>query len=82
MTGLSRRERCVRRVNRASGSRSASSERLLAASARTVRLGRVAARVGWMVDIRLRASKRVLRRSLKGKFPKAWMSLSVKSMAS
>ena len=35
-----------------------------------------------MLEMRLRASNRVCNRGDRGKFPKSWMSLSVKSMAS
>jgi hypothetical protein len=47
-----------------------------------VRLGREFASEGWMLEMRLRASNKVCNRGDRGKFPKSWMSLSVKSMAS
>ncbi len=65
-----------------SGSRSASSARLLAVRISVVRLGREAARVGWMLVMRLRARRRVRRRGERGKLERAAMSLSVRSRAS
>lgn len=47
-----------------------------------VRFGNEFARVGCMLLIRLRASRRVRNRGERGKLERAVMSLSVKSMAS
>lgn len=49
---------------------------------RFVRFGTEVTSVGWMLDTRLRARRRVERRGERGKLPRIWMSLSVKSMAS
>lgn len=82
VTGFSNNDKCVSLLNLLKGSRSASSLRLFAASASTCRFGIEFAKVGWMVETRLRARSSVLRRSESGKLPSCWMSLSVKSIAS
>lgn len=51
-------------------------------STRVVRLGIDCAREGCMLEIRFRASSKVRNRGDRGKFPRACISLSVKSMAS
>lgn len=82
MTGLSISTNCVSRGNFPSTSRSDSSVILLDASTRFVRLGIEVGRVGWMVAMRLRASRRVRIRGDSGKFPRIWRSLSVRSIES
>lgn len=82
MTGLSFSTRCVRRGNAPSGSKSASSFRSFDSSCRFVSSGIELTRVGWIEETRLRASRRVRIRGLRGKFPRIWMSLSTRSMAS
>lgn len=82
MTGLSSNERCVSRERFRSGSRSASSAKLLEVRVKVVRLGREVASVGWMLLSRLRARRRERSRGERGKLERAVMSLSVKSMAS
>lgn len=82
VTGLSISTSCVSRGNFPSASRSDSSDRLLDASTRFVRFGIEVGRVGWMAATRLRASSRVRIRGDSGKFPRTWMSLSVKSIES
>lgn len=82
VTGFSSSDKWVSLLNFDNGSKSASSERLFAASAKTCRFGMELARVGWMVEMRFRARRSVFRRSERGKLPSCWMSLSVKSIAS
>lgn len=82
VTGFSMRTKCVNLWNELNTSKSANSVKLLAVKTRVVRLGREFASEGWILEIRLRASNRVCNRGDRGKFPKSWMSLSVKSMAS
>ena len=82
VTGLSSNERCVSREKFRSGSRSASSAKLLEVRVRVVRLGREVASVDWMLLSLLRARRRGRRRGERGKLERAVMSLSVKSMAS
>ena len=82
MTGLSSNERCVSRERFRSGSRSASSAKLLEVRVKVVRLGKEVASVDWMLLSLLRARRRVRRRGERGKLERAVMSLSVKSMAS
>lgn len=82
MTGLSISTNCSSRGNLPSTSTSASSARLLDASTKFVRPGTAAGRVGWMAATRLRARSRVRIRGDRGKLPRIWMSLSVKSIAS
>jgi hypothetical protein len=55
---------------------------LLEERTRLVRLGTEDASVGWMFATRLRAKRSVVMRGERGKLPRTWMSLSVKSMAS
>ena len=82
MTGFSNKLRCVRRGNFPSTSRSASSAKLLDVTIRVVRLGRLLGTRGSMVLIRFLATRSVCRRVERGKFDRAVMSLSVKSIAS
>ena len=82
VTGLSASTSCVRRANLPSTSRSDSSATWFDASTRFFRLGIALGRLGWMVEMRLRASSSVCIRGDSGKLPRIWMSLSVKSMAS
>ena len=82
VTGLSSNERCVSREKFRSGSRSASSAKLLEVRVKVVRLGREVASVDWMLLSLLRARRRVRSRGERGKLERAVMSLSVKSMAS
>lgn len=55
---------------------------LLFVRTREVKLGTERCRLGEIEDIRLFASKRVRRRRKRGKFARAMMELSVKSIAS
>lgn len=82
VTGLSISTSCVSRENFPSTSKSDSSVKLLDESTRFVRLGIEFGRVDWIEEIRLRASKRVRIRGESGKFPRIWISLSVKSIES
>ena len=82
VTGFSRRETCVSLGKFFKGSRSASSTRLFAVRTRFVRLGIELARLGWMLETRFRARRRVRRRGERGKLAMVVISLSVKSMAS
>ena len=82
MTGLSSNERCVSREKFRSGSRSASSAKLLEVRVKVVKFGREVASVDWMLLSLLRARRRVRSRGERGKLERAMMSLSVKSMAS
>ena len=65
-----------------SGSRSASSAKLLEVRIKVVRLGSEVTSVDCMLLSLLRARRRVRSRGEKGKLERAVMSLSVKSMAS
>ena len=82
VTGLSSNERCVSREKFRSGSRSASSAKLLEVRIKVVRFGREVGSVDWMLLSLLRATRRVRSRGERGKLERAVMSLSVKSMAS
>lgn len=82
VTGFSNKLRCVSRGNFPSTSKSASSARLLDVSIRVVRLGRLFATRGSIVLIRFLANRSVCSRGERGKFDRAVMSLSVKSIAS
>lgn len=82
MTGFSSKERCVSLGKFRSGSRSASSAKLLDVRVREVRLGSEFASVDCMLLTLLRARRRVRNRGESGKLERAVMSLSVKSMAS
>lgn len=65
-----------------SGSKSASSAKLLEVRIKEVRFGNEFASVGCMLLILFRASRSVRNRGERGKLERAVMSLSVKSMAS
>ena len=82
VTGLSNSTKCVSTANLPSTSRSDSSARLFDARTRFLNPGIAAGRLGWMTAIRLRASRRVRTRGERGKLPRIWMSLSVRSKAS
>lgn len=82
VTGFSINTKCVNRVNVASTSRSANSAKLFEVRTKVERLGREFARVGWMLETRLRARRSVRNRGDSGKLPSSCISLSVKSMAS
>ena len=82
VTGLSSNDRCVSLVKCLKVSKSANSARLFCVRIRHVRFGIEFASVGWMLVMRLRASSRVCSRGDSGKFARAEMSLSVKSIAS
>lgn len=82
VTGLSTSTRCVRRVILPKISRSASSATLFDARTRFFRPGMDFAIVGWMLATRFRASSSVVMRGDKGKLPRTWISLSVKSIES
>ena len=82
VTGFSSSTRCVSLVKPLRGSRSASSAKLLDVRTRVVRFGIDLASEGWMLVMRLRASRRVRSRGESGKLASCAMSLSVKSMAS
>lgn len=47
-----------------------------------MRQGSEFARLGWIVEMRLRARRRVRNLGESGKLPSVWMSLSVRSMQS
>lgn len=82
VTGFSSNTKCVNFGNVANTSKSANSAKLLLVSTRFVKFGICLARVGWMLETRLRANKSVCNLGLRGKFPRTWISLSVKSIAS
>lgn len=82
VTGFSSRERCVSLGKFRSGSRSASSAKLLDVRIKEVRFGNEFASVDCMLLSLLRARRRVRSRGESGKLERAVMSLSVKSMAS
>jgi hypothetical protein len=82
VTGFSINTKCVNCVKLDSTSKSAISAKLFDASTNVDRLGREFASVGWMLDTRLRARRRVCNRGESGKLPRSCISLSVKSMAS
>ncbi len=82
VTGLSTSTRCVRRAIFANISRSASSATLFDARTRFFRFGMDFAIVGWILATRFRASSSVVIRGDRGKLPRTWISLSVKSIES
>ena len=82
VTGFSNKLKWVSLGNFPSTSRSASSAKLFDVSIRVVRLGRLVGTRGSIVLIRFLASRRVCSRGERGKFERAVMSLSVKSIAS
>jgi hypothetical protein len=82
VTGFSANTRCVNRGKDPKTSRSASCFKSFEARTRFLRFGMAFDRVGWMADIRFRASSKVVIRGDRGKFPRTWMSLSVKSIES
>jgi hypothetical protein len=82
VTGFSIRTRCVSLGSVPRASRSASSAKLFDVRTSVVRFGIDCAMVGWIWATRLRARRSVERRGERGKLPRSWMSLSVKSIAS
>ena len=82
VTGFSNKLKCVSLGNFPSTSRSASSAKLFDVSIRDVRLGRLLGTRASIVLIRFLASRRVCSRGERGKFERAVISLSVKSIAS
>jgi len=81
-TGFSINTKCVSFEKCLSGSRSASSAKLFEVRTSAVRFGIEVARLACMLLTRFRARSRVCRRGEKGKFERAVISLSVKSIAS
>ena len=82
VTGFSNKLKCVSLENFPSTSKSASSAKLFDVSIRVVRLGMLLGTRGSIVLIRFLASRSVCSRGERGKFDRAVMSLSVKSIAS
>ena len=82
MTGFSIKLRWVSRGKVPNTSRSASSAKLFEVRTNVVRPGSEFARVGWILEMRLRARRRFRNLGERGKFPRVWMSLSVKSIQS
>ena len=82
VTGFSKSTKCVSTGKVPSTSKSANSAKLFAVRTNVVRYGSDCARVGWILEIRLRARRRVFRRGERGRFPRSVISLSVKSMQS
>lgn len=82
ITGLSRRARCLSFVSDESGSRAGRSAIRLCERLRVIRFGMDREIEGWIVEMRLRARRRVLSFGLRGKLPSVATSLSVRSMHS
>lgn len=81
-TGFSSKTTCVSFAKPDNGSRSASSCIRLLVRTRVLRPGMLLDKVGWIVFMRLRATRSVRSRGERGKLERVGMSLSVRSKAS